>query len=158
MKHSDREFGLFFLLGALGFAWWYWQNSQGGISSSLSVGGEISTAVGGASTQILDALASFESVATQHNNPGGMCGGYDSSGNCTGPATFATLEAGTEAALANISSYLANNPAITVEQFVAKWSGATGTVLTNYVNSVANDLQLDPSDPISLAGSAEDDS
>jgi hypothetical protein len=87
-----------------------------------------------------------------------MCGGYDSSGNCTGPATFATLEAGTEAALANISSYLANNPAITVEQFVAKWSGATGTVLTNYVNSVANDLQLDPSDPISLAGSAEDDS
>lgn len=135
-----------------------YQSWTGGISSDLSgllTGGGASTGTGLEST-ILGALSSFENVAASHNNPGAICGSYDSAGNCLGPATFASLDAGIAAAEANISKYLIQNPAMTVQQFVQKWSGASGNVLDNYVDHVSNDLGLDPSDPISNAAGGGD--
>lgn len=105
---------------------------------------------------ILAALASFENVASQHNNPGAICGSFDASGNCLGPKTFATLAEGTAAGVALVAKYLVVNPTITVADFVKKWSGATGQVLSNYTNSVSSALGLDPSDPISDAGGGDD--
>jgi hypothetical protein len=106
---------------------------------------------------ILGALASFESVASQHNNPGGICGSYDSNGQCLGPATFDTLEEGSAKAIALINKYLVVNPSITVAEFVQKWSGGSGLVLQNYINKVSGILGLDPNEPIADVGGDEDD-
>jgi hypothetical protein len=122
--------------------------------SSITGGSSSSSGTEGG---ILYALSNFENVASSHNNPGGVCGGFDASGNCTGPATFSSLGDGIAAAEAKINSWIAANPAITVAQFVKKWSGATGDVLADYTNSVASDLGLDPSDPISDGGPDGDD-
>lgn len=124
----------------------YERSQDGGSDSPAPIdGGDY----GGSPSAILSALASFENVASSHNNPGGICGGFDSNGNCTGPATYGSLADGIAAAESKISGWLAKNPLITVEQFVAKWSGATGDVLDNYVSHVSDSLGLDPSDPIS---------
>jgi hypothetical protein len=105
---------------------------------------------------ILWALSNFENDAASHNNPGAICGSFDADGNCLGPETFPTLDAGIAAAENLINKYLAANPLITVSAFVKKWSGASGAVLSNYTNSVANDLGISPDDPIS-DGSGVDD-
>jgi hypothetical protein len=118
-------------------------------------GGSDGSGSGGVGSTILGALASFENVASQHNNPGGICGSF-TNGACNGPATFASLEAGTDAAVSKIEGWISANPAITVEQFVAKWSGATGQVLQNYVASVSSALGLDPNEPIADAGGDDD--
>lgn len=110
-----------------------------------------------AASSVLSAISSFENVASSHNNPGGICGSFDSNGNCLGPATYSSLSAGWSAAESKIETWIDNNPALTVEQFVAKWSGATGQVLQNYIDHVSTALGLDPSDPIADAGSDDSD-
>lgn len=131
------------------------------LADILNPGSDTSDASGGTGDYsgvagtILNALASFENVASQHNNPGGICGSFDSSGNCLGPATYDSIESGIAAGESKISNWIAANPGITVYQFVKKWSGGAGDVLTNYVNKVAGELGLDPSDPIADAGGSE---
>jgi hypothetical protein len=97
---------------------------------------------------ILSALAGFENVDPSHNNPGGICGSFDANGNCLGPATYPTLDAGDTAAENLIQSKINKNPLVSVAQFVQNWSGGTGQVLANYINHVASALGLDPSEPI----------
>jgi hypothetical protein len=112
--------------------------------------------LGGVESAILNALSSFENVAASHNNPGGICGSYNADGTCAGPKTFASLEEGTLAALANVDRYLNLSPGMTVAQFVQKWSGASGATLTAYTQHVADSLGLGINDPITnAAGSAE---
>jgi hypothetical protein len=123
-------------------------NSSGGGGAVATIAGDASDA----GQNILSALSSFENVATSHNNPGGICGSFDGSGNCLGPATFPSLDAGIAAGAAAVDRILQNNPGITLADFIAKWSGATGQVLQNYITSVSDSLGLDPSDPISAAG------
>ncbi len=119
-------------------------------------GSTAASATGGVENAILNAISSFENVASSHNNPTGICGSYDANGNCLGPKTFDSIEAGIQAGLANIGNFLDNNPGMTVVQFVKKWSGATGTTLDNYVQHVADALGLGANDPITnAAGAAE---
>jgi len=117
----------------------------------------------GAGDDLVDALLSgitkAENVATSHNNPGGICGSYDSSGNCLGPKTFDTLEDGEAAARALITKILANNPLMTLGQFVRKWTGVgSGASYDNYVNTLGDATGLDSGDQLNSDGDATDDS
>jgi hypothetical protein len=140
------------IVAAVLIAVWLWIVPDGSDSGD----GGASDGGTGVEATILSALSSFENVATQHNNPGGICGSFIG-GICQGPATFDSLAQGTDAAISLIASKLTNNPEMTVSQFVANWSGATGQVLTNYVNAVAGDLGLDPNEPIADAGGGSGD-
>jgi hypothetical protein len=159
---TSRRDWVILLIVIVAIAAAYFVIEGGDGAESVDDGGTLGSgsgaSTGGLAGSILQALSNFENVLPAHNNPGGICGGYDASGNCTGPATFATLDSGVAAAEANISNYLLKDPAITVAQFVAKWSGGSGTVLQNYTNEVANALGLDPNDPIANAGGGGDDS
>lgn len=124
-------------------------------SSSDGGGGPAPTGLAGL---ILNALSSFENTPLIHNNPGGICGSFDSNGNCIGPATYGSLSEGIAAGEALVTKYLITNPSITVAQFVSKWSGGSGDALQNYINKVASELGLDPNEPISdAAGDGGDD-
>lgn len=130
---------------------------SGGVPSLLSGAASPIGSIGSdAASAILGALSSFENVASIHNNPGGICGSF-SGGTCLGPATFDSFEDGEAAAVSKIDAWIASNPAMTVAQFVEKWSGAAGTTLENYIASVSDSLGLDPSDPISAAEGLDDD-
>jgi hypothetical protein len=139
-------------------AYYYTTMSIAGDSSDDSSTDDSSTGDSSTGTEggILAALSNFENTASIHNNPGAICGGYDSSGNCTGPKTFPTLDAGIASGEALVNKFIAANPLITVAQFVKKWSGSSGAVLNNYTNSVSNDLGLDPNDPITDADTTGD--
>jgi hypothetical protein len=144
------------LIVAALLALYYWYAEESGNDplgvTDLLGGNSTSSADGGDVGQtILSALASFENVAPGHNNPGGICGSFIG-GVCQGPADFASLELGTDTAVSKIDEWLQTNPYLTVSDFVAKWSGATGQVLSNYTNTVASELGLDPSDMIANAG------
>jgi hypothetical protein len=136
----------------------YWSSTStaNGGSSSLAPFSSIGAFGSDASEAILSAISSFENVAYQHNNPGGICGSFDSAGNCLGPATFDSYEAGAQAAVSKISSWIAANPAMSVAQFVEKWSGAAGATLQDYIAHVSDELGLDPTDPISAAEGVSD--
>jgi hypothetical protein len=133
-----------------------WLTSALGSTTGSTASADSGTTASGLYGTILNALAGFENVASQHNNPGGICGSFDANGNCLGPETFASIEDGIGAAETKISNWIAANPGITVAGFVQKWSGATGTVLQNYVQHVADALGLNPNDPIANAGSDGD--
>jgi hypothetical protein len=133
--------------------------SGGGIGSDSSGGTD--TGSGSSTTvslsSILAAIARQENVNPSHNNPGAICGSYNSAGQCLGPATFATLEEGVDKAEALIEKILSQNPGISVQDFVTYWTQGPGAIgntpsaaITNYTNGVASDLGLDPSDPINL--------
>lgn len=149
---------------AAAIAYAYFGSTSTSASSSVATTGIAGSLAGigsDAGSAILGAISSFENVASQHNNPGGICGSFDSSGNCLGPATFSSYEEGAQAALSKIGSWISANPALSVAQFVEKWSGATGATLQNYIAHVSDALGLDPSDPISAAtgvGELDDDS
>lgn len=132
----------------------YERSQQGG---STDASGAVTPSPGISGT-ILSALASFENVATGDNNPGGICGSFDASGNCIGPAHYDSLATGLAAAEAKITSWLAKNPGISAADFVEKWSGATGQVLENYINHVTDALGIDPTDPIATADTGETES
>lgn len=128
----------------------YLSSSSGSGGGLLGSASPVAVIGSDASSAILGAISSFENVASQHNNPGGICGSF-SGGTCLGPATFDSFEEGENAALAKIQSWVGANPAMTVAQFVEKWSGAAGSTLENYISSVSDSLGLDPTDPISAA-------
>jgi hypothetical protein len=138
------------VIGAALVALYLVANGTEGSDSVTSTGGG-----SGVASTILEAISSFENVAASHNNPGGICGSFIG-GICQGPATFDSLAQGIDANITLIQSKLDNNPGESVADFVANWSGATGQVLSNYVNAVASDLGLDPTDPIEEAGSGDD--
>lgn len=127
------------------------------LQSTLNPDDSSGSTGGGLQATILAALSSFENVAGMHNNPGGICGGYDADGNCTGPATFPSLADGEQAAQNLIQKFIDSNPGITVGDFVKKWSGAAGQVLSNYQHAVASALGLNVDDPIAGSGASGDE-
>jgi len=120
--------------------------------TQTSSGGSGSSAAAGSGDDLIDSLLAgitqAENVNPSHNNPGAICGSY-TNGVCNGPKTFATLDDGVAAAQALITKILDSNPALTLEQFVAKWTGvSSGAAFDNYLSQVEDATGLDATDTI----------
>jgi len=122
----------------------YIYETQGGSSDGSSDGSNGPDLI----DTLLSGITSAENVNPSHNNPGAICGSY-TNGQCNGPKTFDTLDDGVAAAKALITKILDSNPAISLEQFVAKWTGVnSGPAFDNYLSTVEDATGLDATDQI----------